>query len=141
MKNKKIIKKKLYKFLFLAALLFFISYIFIYYIIKPHYDVVEYNLEGKKYRFYLSDNVDKWQRGLMYIKKLKDVDGLLFVFPERDYRVFYNKNTYLDIDIYWIDGSSVVGKNFLPSIKKSKKIIYITSPQKVDKVVELVRKE
>ena len=95
---------------------------------------------SKKYKLYLADEPKKWQRGLMYMKKLKDVDGMIFVFPEKKHRVFYNKNTYLDLDVYWIDIDSVVGKGFLPSIKWSKKIVYLYSPCEVDKVVELVNR-
>ncbi len=108
--------------------------------LKHKHTVVEYMLEGKKYKLYLADQPKKWQRGLMYIKKLKDVDGMLFVFPQKTHHVFYNKNTYLDLDIYWINGDSVVGKGFLPSIKWSKKIVYLYSPCEVDKVVELVKR-
>jgi uncharacterized membrane protein (UPF0127 family) len=108
--------------------------------LNPKFTVVEYILEGKKYKLYLSDEQKKWQRGLMYIKNLKDVDGMLFVFPEKTHTVFYNKNTYLDLDVYWINGDSVVGKGFLPSIKWSKKIVYLYSPCEVDKVVELVKR-
>jgi uncharacterized membrane protein (UPF0127 family) len=108
--------------------------------LNPKFTVVEYILEGKKYKLYLSDEQKKWQRGLMYIKNLKDVDGMLFVFPEKTHTVFYNKNTYLDLDVYWINGDSVVGRGFLPSIKWSKKIVYLYSPCEVDKVVELVKR-
>jgi len=108
--------------------------------LNPKFTVVEYILEGKKYKLYVSDEQKKWQRGLMYIKNLKDVDGMLFVFPEKTHTVFYNKNTYLDLDVYWINGDSVVGRGFLPSIKWSKKIVYLYSPCEVDKVVELVKR-
>lgn len=105
-----------------------------------NFKIVEYELEGKKYKLYLADTPYKWQKGLMYVKNIKDVDGLLFVFPDSSQRVFYNKNTYLDLEVYWINGSSVVGKNFLPSIKKTGVVVYLISPSAVDKVVEIVKK-
>ncbi len=136
MKNKQFLVCKIFLFFLLVTVGFwFILKNFL----EPKFAVVEYVLEGKKYKLYLADEPKKWSRGLMYIKKLRNVDGMLFIFPEKTDCVFHNKNTYLDLDIYWIDGSSVVGKNFLPSVKKSKKIIYIPSPQRVDKVVELVK--
>jgi hypothetical protein len=45
----------------------------------------------------------------------------------------------LDLDVYWLDGDRIVGKDFLPSIEKTKKIFTVTSPKKVDRVVEIIR--
>jgi len=134
-KNKKLFVLKLLCFFLCAVLCWLVVKNFL----KPKFSIVEYVLEGKKYKLYLADEPYKWQRGLMFVKKLKDIDGMLFVFPEKKHRVFYNKNTYLDLEVYWINGSSVVGKNFLPSIKRSKKIVYLPSPQEVDKVVEIIK--
>ncbi|MCS7228297.1 MAG: DUF192 domain-containing protein [Endomicrobia bacterium] len=102
---------------------------------------MDYNLEGKTWRLYVADTPKKWQRGLMYYKKKPyNIDGMIFYFPFPSYRTFYNKNTYLDLELYWIKGSSVVGKNFLPSIKRSGGVVvYVNSPQEVDTVVELIK--
>jgi len=72
-------------------------------------------------------------------EELKGADGMIFIFPEKDFRSFWNENTYLDLDVYWIDGDKVVGKSYLPSIEKSKEIVTIDSSGSVDKVVEIVR--
>lgn len=72
-------------------------------------------------------------------KELKGADGMMFIFPDKDYRTFWNMNTYLDLDVYWIDGDRVVGKDYLPSILKSKEIITVESRVKVNKVIEIVR--
>jgi uncharacterized membrane protein (UPF0127 family) len=78
-------------------------------------------------------------RGLMNVKKPVDFDGMIFLFPEKNYRTFWNKNTYLDLDVYWLDNEEVVGKDNLPSIEKTKEIFTISSPKPVDRVVEIVR--
>lgn len=134
--NKTVVKKLLRIFLFFSPVV--IVYILFF---QTKYKIVEYNLEGKTYRLYLADTPKKWSSGLMYLKKKPDgIDGMLFSFPEVGYRTFYNKNTYLDLDIYWIKNSSVVGKGFLPSVRKTGGVIvYITSPQEVDTVVEIIR--
>ena len=72
-------------------------------------------------------------------KELKGADGMIFIFPEKEYRTFWNKNTYLDLDIYWLDNDSVVGKDYLPNILKTKKIFTVDSGKEVNKVVEIVR--
>lgn len=74
-------------------------------------------------------------------KELGGADGMIFIFPEKDYRTFWNKNTYLDLDIYWIDDNKVVGKDYLPSILKSKEIVTVKSRVEVNKVVEIIRTE
>lgn len=128
------------KYTFFVLILLAICYIAWYISSKPNFEIVEYNLEGKTYKLYLADTPKKWRYGLMHKKKLKNIDGMLFVFPTKEERVFYNKNTYLDLNIYWIDGSSIVGKGYLPSIEESKIVVYLPSKVKVDKVVELVAK-
>lgn len=70
-------------------------------------------------------------------KELKNADGMIFIFPDKKTRTFWNKNTYLNLDVYWLDDEKVVGKSFLPSILKSKEIITINSSGKVNKVIEL----
>ncbi len=72
-------------------------------------------------------------------KELKGADGMIFIFSNKELRSFWNKNTYLDLDIYWLDDNRVVGNSFLPSIFKSKEVIVVESKAKVNKVVELVR--
>ena len=71
--------------------------------------------------------------------ELKGADGMIFIFPDKDYRQFWNMSTYLDLDVYWLDNDEVVGKNYLPSILKSKSVVVISSPKKVNRVVEIVK--
>lgn len=75
----------------------------------------------------------------MFYKKPVDFDGMIFVFPDKQVRSFWNKNTYLGLDIYWMDGETLIGKSYLPSILKSKEIVIVESQKKVDRVIELVR--
>lgn len=102
------------------------------------YETTNYQLEGRIYKLLVADTPEKWERGLMNFRKLEGVSGMIFLFPDKKIRHFWNKNTYLDLDVYWLDDDKVKGKSFLPSIEKSKKIIVISSPAKVNKVVEIV---
>jgi len=74
----------------------------------------------------------------MFYKKPVDFDGMIFIFPDKDYRTFWNKNTYLDLDVYWLNDDKVVGKSFLPSILKSKKVVTVGSGEEVNRVVEII---
>ncbi|MFN3551083.1 MAG: DUF192 domain-containing protein [Endomicrobiia bacterium] len=131
------------KKIFRKTIILFVLFLFgvFLYFNRLNFEIIEYEIEGKKYKLYLADTQKKREVGLMYKKKLDNVDGMLFIFDEKIKPVFYNKNTYLDLDIYWIDGSSVVFKSFLPSITTARKIVYVSSAVEVDKVIELIRKK
>lgn len=132
--------KKLILLLLLTTLLFFGYLIFLK--INQSPKTISFTLEGKKYRLLVAKDPISWQKGLMNYqskKELNGADGMIFIFPTKDYQTFWNQNTYLDLDVYWLSDDQVVGKAFLPSIKKTKTPITITSNQKVNRVIEIVR--
>ena len=63
----------------------------------------------------------------MNVRVLPSFDGMVFEFPDRQYRTFWNKNTYMDLDLYWMNDDVVVGKSVLPSIEHSSLTIIRTS--------------
>jgi uncharacterized membrane protein (UPF0127 family) len=99
-----------------------------------------YELENKIYKLLIAQNEKEWAQGLMNIKCPCDFGGMLFIFPDKEIRSFWNQNTFVDLDVYWLDDEEVVGKNYLPSILKTKEPLVITSSQKVNKVIELIIK-
>lgn len=101
-----------------------------------------YEIENKKHCLLIADEPREWQSGLMgYRKKdeLRGADGMIFIFPDKQFRTFWNKNTYLNLEIIWLSDQKIVGRDFLPSILNSKEILLIHSPQKVNQVIELVK--
>lgn len=98
-----------------------------------------YTVEGKHYTLLEARAQPEWEQGLMNIKTLEKADGMIFLFPDHAVRQFWNKNTYLDLEVIWMDNEKVVGKSFLPRITKSKNVVTVSSPRPVNKVVELVR--
>ncbi|MCX7955900.1 MAG: DUF192 domain-containing protein [Patescibacteria group bacterium] len=101
-----------------------------------------YKINNKIYKLLKAETSDQWQKGLMFYKnkkELKGADGMIFIFPDYNYRVFWNKNTYLDLDIYWLKDDKVVGKDYLPNILKTKNIFNVSSKEKVNKVIEIVK--
>ncbi len=115
-----------------------------------------YNLEGKNYKLLVADEPAEWERGLMFVRKCSNSnkfynslsrtvlcsgsgDGMIFIFPDKQIRSFWNKNTFVDLDIYWLDDDKIVGKDFLPSIEKTKGIYTLTSPAPVNKVIEIIK--
>lgn len=103
-----------------------------------NYQSINYSLKGKNYQLLVANTPEKWEKGLMNFNELEGVAGMIFVFPDKKPRTFWNKNTYLDLKLYWLADDKIIGEDFLPSIKKSKKIISVSSPKPVDKVIELV---
>jgi len=86
-----------------------------------------------------ASNKEQWERGLMFYKKPVDFDGMIFIFPDKQVRSFWNKNTYMDLDILWVNEEKVIGKSFLPSILKSKEIVIVKSKEEVNRVVEIIK--
>jgi len=98
-----------------------------------------YNLNGNPLLLKIADEPKKWEQGLMFVRKPVDFDGMIFIFPDKQIRYFWNKNTFVDLDIYWLDDDKIVGKDFLPSIEKTKEIYTITSSVPVNKVIEVIK--
>ena len=48
------------------------------------------------------------QLGLMFRKTLPEQTGMLFYFPDIEARSFWMKNTYLELDMIFVDGASEV---------------------------------
>jgi len=108
----------------------------------PNKEFINYSVNNTKYKLLIADEQKEWEKGLMFYKtkkELKGAQGMIFIFPDKDYRTFWNKNTYLNLDIYWLDDGKIVGKDYLPSIEKSKETVTIQSPEQVNKVVEIIR--
>ena len=102
----------------------------------------QYKLAGKTYKLLTAKNSAEWEKGLMFYRSKQDLggaDGMIFIFPTKDYHTFWNENTYLDLDLYWINDDKVIGKDYLPSILKTKDPYTINSPGVANKVIEIVR--
>lgn len=96
-------------------------------------------IEGKNVNLLVADNSTEWTVGLMNRKTLKEADGMVFIFPDKQMRTFWNMNTLMDLHVVWMDGNRVIGTSELPSIEKTKQVVTVSSPAQADKVVELVR--
>jgi uncharacterized membrane protein (UPF0127 family) len=128
--------------IFILVLILMISAIFIFnYFLseKNNEKLISFELEGKKYLLKKANNPQEWQDGLMFIEKPVNYNGMIFIFPDKQIRSFWNKNTFIDLDIYWLDDDKIIGKDFLPSINSSKELITKTSPMPVNKVIEIIK--
>lgn len=99
-----------------------------------------YNLNGKVLLLKIADELKEWEQGLMFVKNAINFDGMVFLFPDKQIRYFWNKNTFVDLEVYWLDDDKIIGRDFLPSIEKTKEIKTIQSPVPVNKVIEVIIK-
>ena len=77
------------------------------------------NLGQPKAQFYIEFARDDYERetGLMYRKTMKDNQAMLFIFQDEQPRYFWMKNTYMPLDIIYINtGKKIVNiaKNAQP---------------------------
>jgi uncharacterized protein len=59
--------------------------------------------DGFRVKLELALTPEEQAMGLMFREKLEDDWGMLFVFPEDDYRSFWMKNTLVPLDMVWLD--------------------------------------
>lgn len=104
------------------------------------YTTTQMTLEGKTYTLVVAETPEHWEQGLMYVRKpVRGFDGMVFYFPEEQRLNFWNKNTFVDLTLYWLKNGEVVGTSELPSIEKSNGIVSVGSLEAVDTVVEIIK--
>ena len=104
---------------------------------SSEFSTTQFTIQHKTYTLLVADTEAKREKGLMFYRTLDNVDGMIFLFSDKDYRSFWNKNTFMDLNLLWIDDYKVVGKSQLSSVEKTKSIVTVDSKEKVNKVIEL----
>ncbi len=104
-----------------------------------NYETTSLEIEGKTYTLLVADTPAKSEKGLMFVRKPTDVQGMIFQYQDSSIRFFWNKNTFVDLQLIWMNEGEVVGKSDLPSIEKSKTIVTVQSPGPADTVVEVIQ--
>ena len=64
---------------------------------------VKVGIRGKVYTFELARTDEERSRGLMFRKELSYNSGMLFMFDKKDFLRFYMKNTFIPLDIAFMD--------------------------------------
>lgn len=107
-----------------------------------NYNTVIITINDRPHNVIIANDTETRERGLMFVRTLPShIDGMLFLFDDFKPRAMWNKNTYIDIDIFWINGNKIVGVDVLPSCLTTKgTIIYKQSNLPVNIAVELIKK-
>ncbi len=66
------------------------------------------NKEIAKFDIEIADDEYERETGLMYRKNMKDHQAMLFIFNDENPRYFYMKNTYIPLDIIFIDRNNKI---------------------------------
>ena len=56
----------------------------------------------------IADDEYETQTGLMHRKSMADKNAMLFIFPDMRPRSFYMKNTYIPLDIIYLDSDNTI---------------------------------
>lgn len=105
-----------------------------------NYEIRDMTIEGQDLRLVVADNPERWQKGLMFVRKpVSEYDGMVFIFPDYEYRTFWNLNTFENLTLYWMKDSEITSTSDLPSIEQSKEIVRVSSTKPVNMVVEVIK--
>ena len=86
----------------LAFFIFFFGYVgHVAYMLRPNIQTIQ--VGNSVIQVEVADNDYKIALGLMFKKTLPDYDGMLFIFKENQIGRFWMKNTYMPLDIAFID--------------------------------------
>jgi uncharacterized membrane protein (UPF0127 family) len=86
------------------------------------------SLNGVVYRICLADTPETRGLGLMFQQSLPRSQGMFFVFDREDFHVFWMKNTYVPLDMLWIDSHFKVVDFYCNAKPSSELLIVPTRP-------------
>jgi hypothetical protein len=56
----------------------------------------------------IADTPERWQKGYMFRREVREGEGMVFLFPQPDVHPFWMKNTLVPLDIIWLDETRTV---------------------------------
>jgi len=97
-----------------------------------------YSIGDRMYKLKIADNQTSWSKGLSGIKeKPTNYDGMIFIFPNKQIRPFWNQGTYLDLSVLWLEDFKIIQEDELASIKHGLQIVTPNKP--INYVIELFK--
>ncbi|HOD53133.1 MAG TPA: DUF192 domain-containing protein [Candidatus Cloacimonadota bacterium] len=85
----------------------------------------------------IADSPEKTEKGLMYRKEMKDNQGMFFIFDYDKPLSFWMKNTYIPLDIIFIDSNLQIvsisencmplSEDMIPSLKPAKYVLEVNA--------------
>jgi len=92
-------------------------------------------IEGIVFKAKIADSPLEWRKGLSNIISLGEKEGMLFIFPHSEKRIFHMKDMNFALDLLWIKDKIIVGmeKNMFKDNGERK----YNSEEEIDMVLEL----
>ena len=81
-----------------------------------------------RYKVEIADDEASRERGLMYRRQMPADQGMLFEFPRREPVAFWMKNTYLSLDMAFIDADGTVRRVVQRATPQSEALIPSGAP-------------
>jgi len=97
---------------------------------KITFDRITLEMGGESYQVEFAQTFEQRARGLMYREQLCEDCGMFFKFSSARYASMWMKNTYIALDVAYIDRNGVIvdikplTPHSLESVKASKKVRY-----------------
>lgn len=92
----------------LKKVLFFIPILLIFSCYSSKFPKIQIKMNGKIYKIETAAKDNEKSLGLMFRKNLSKDGGMLFIYPKKQFLYFYMKNTFIPLDIAFIDDNNVV---------------------------------
>jgi uncharacterized protein len=93
------------------------------------------SINNHYFTIYIANTPDQIQKGLMFRTYLPSKTGMLFIFPTVDYYSMWMKNTYIPLDILFIDETFTIVDIY--TCAQPLDLTYITSKKKCKYAIEL----
>ena len=92
-------------------------------------------IEGIVFKAKIADSPLEWRKGLSNTISLGEKEGMLFIFPHSEKRIFHMKDMNFALDLLWIKDKIIVGmeKNMFKDNGERK----YNSEEEIDMVLEL----
>ncbi len=73
-------------------------------------EVVEASFESTEIslKLEIADTPEERRKGLMYRRNLESRTGMIFIYDTEEYRSFWMKNTYIPLDVIFLDSNMTV---------------------------------
>lgn len=94
-------------------------------------------IDGAQFSIEISNTPSQRETGLMGRKQLAENSGMLFLFPNAAIYPFWNKNTFIPLDVIWINSGKVVFTGSLPAQTIGADTTTLTPTILADRVLEL----